>query len=305
MQFNEASKSDFIQISDKERTYNVTTQRRPHSSASIIFEAYEQRASRNFPSDQELDEIDKLLAQCLRLVFCAHSDGIVIRACPSTWHLLPTHENDSKKYISRVKFNGEEFALVWGGSWHSEFSEYEYHHSHCTIYQQPVETANHVGQRPLPTARRVRNSSSKFTVVSDEDVRQSTRGAGHKTRNRFAGGPELPEFCPQALAQCQCCPIPSKNVDIRLTGLLFLKVLSGGRLQDSNFQSPLELLRSLHLSTSTETLNALFGVDSLDMVSSLDPIRHLRGQYVSLIDFLFLLVRPEPISAQDALNHQH
>ena len=94
-------------------------------------------------------------------------------------------------------------------------------------------------------------------------------------------------------------------MDIRLTGLLFLKVLSGGRLQDSNFQSPLDLLRSLHLGTSTETLNELFGVDSLDMVSSLDPIRHLRGQYVSLIDFLFLLVRPEPISAQDALNHQH
>ena len=311
VQFNEASKADFIQISDKERTYNVTTKPRPHSSASIIFEAFGQRLSQKIPSDQDLEEIQNVLIQCLRLVFCAHSDGIVIRACPSTWHLISIHDNDSKKYIAHVKFNGEDFALVWGGSLHSEFSEFEYHDSSCPIYpnflEQSVETASHVGPCPPHSARRVRHNSSafKYTVVSDENVRLAMRRIGHKKNIRFAGGPELPEFCTQARAQCQCCPIPSKNMDMRLTGLLFLKVLSGGRLQDSNFQSPLELLKSLHLGTKTATLNALFGVDSLDMVSSLDSIRHLREQYVSLIDFLFLLVGPEPISAENALNHQH
>jgi hypothetical protein len=57
VQFNEASKADFIQFSDKQRTYNVTTKPRPHSSASIIFEAFEQSFSRKFPSDQDLEEI--------------------------------------------------------------------------------------------------------------------------------------------------------------------------------------------------------------------------------------------------------
>jgi hypothetical protein len=263
VRFNETSKADFIQLSDTANTYNVTAMQRPRSSASIIFDFFEQRLSREIPSDQDLDEIQNVLTQCLRLVFCAHSDGIVIRACPSTWHLIQIHPHDSKKYIYRVMFNGDDFALVWGGSLQSEFLKFEYHDSSCPILQN-------LRQQPVVTS----GDARKITVVSDEDVRQSTRGAGHKTRIRFAGGPELPEFCPQALGQCQCCPIPSKNVDIRLTGLLFLKVLSGGRLQDSNFQSPLDLFKSLHLGTSTETLNALFGVDSLDMVSSLDSIRH-------------------------------